>query len=97
MFEEVFGIPAHPLLVHAAVVFVPLQILAAFAYALVPFVRHYIAWLVAGLAALAPATALLAQESGEAFQERLVRNKTVGDELIKQIHMNTARTRTNCS
>jgi hypothetical protein len=86
VFEEVFGIPAHPLLVHAAVVFVPLQILAAFAYALLPFARHYIAWLVAGLAALAPATAWLAQESGEAFQERLVRNKTVGDELIKQIN-----------
>ena len=37
MFEEFAGIPAHPLLVHAAVVFVPLLALAAVAYAFLPF------------------------------------------------------------
>lgn len=90
MFEEVFGIPAHPLLVHAAVVFVPLQILAAFVYAFVPFVRHYIAWLVIGLAVVAPASALLAKESGEAFQERLIRKGTAGPELLTQIKQHSS-------
>ena len=41
MFEEFQGIPAHPLLLHAAVVFVPLLALATIAYAFVPFVRPH--------------------------------------------------------
>jgi hypothetical protein len=85
VFEVVFGIPAHPLLVHAAVVFVPLQILAALAYAFVPFVRRFVLWLVIGLAFLAPVTVLLATLSGEAFEERLIRNGTLGSGLLAQV------------
>lgn len=73
MFEEVLGIPAHPLIVHAAVVLVPLQILAAFTYALVPIARRHIAWLVVSLAVVAPATAFVAKLSGDALRERLIR------------------------
>jgi len=29
VFEEILGIPAHPLLIHAAVIFIPLQVAAA--------------------------------------------------------------------
>jgi uncharacterized membrane protein len=83
VFEEVLGIPAHPLLVHAAVVFVPLQVLAAFAYALVPFVRRFIAWLVIGIAVIAPLTALFAKLSGDAFRDRLVRKGTSGPFLVQ--------------
>jgi heme/copper-type cytochrome/quinol oxidase subunit 2 len=83
--ETVFGIPAHPLIVHAAVVFVPLQILAAFAYAFVPFVRRFIVWLVIGLAVVAPVSVFLAKESGDAFQERLIRNGMAPPALLDQI------------
>ena len=90
MLETVFGIPTHPLIVHAAVVFVPLQILAAFAYAFVPLVRRFIAWLVSGLALVAPVSVFLAKESGDAFQERLVRNGTAGPALLDQIKLHNS-------
>jgi hypothetical protein len=74
VFEEILGIPAHPLLVHAAVVFVPLQVLAAIAYAAVPFTRRSIWWAVLGLAVLAPIAAWAAKLSGQAFRDRLIRH-----------------------
>jgi hypothetical protein len=83
VFEEILGIPAHPLLVHAAVVFIPLQVAAALVYALVPFARRYIAWFVVGVAVVAPAAALFAKLSGDAFRARLVRNNAGGDLLVK--------------
>jgi hypothetical protein len=74
MFDEILGVPAHPLLVHAAVVFIPLQILAAYAYGLVPFTRRYVGWAVLALAVLGPVTAFVAKESGEKLEERFIRN-----------------------
>ena len=74
MFEEFLGIPAHPLLVHAAVVFVPLQVLAAIAYAAVPFTRRYVWWAALGLAVIAPICAWAAKLSGQAFRDRLIRH-----------------------
>jgi hypothetical protein len=85
LFEEVFGIPAHPLLVHAAVVFVPVQILTALGYAFVPFARRLIAWLVVALAVVAPLTAVLAKLSGDAFQKRLISRGTAGPPLLAKI------------
>jgi hypothetical protein len=85
LFEEVFGIPAHPLLVHAAVVFVPVQILTALAYAFVPFARRLIAWLVVALAVVAPLTALFAKLSGDAFRNRLISRGTAGPPLLAKI------------
>jgi hypothetical protein len=90
LFEEVFGIPMHPLLVHAAVVFVPLQILAAFAYAIVPYVRRLIAWLVVALAVVAPLAALFSKLSGDAFRARLVRNGTVGPPVLDKISQHSS-------
>jgi hypothetical protein len=71
LFEEFMGIPAHPLLIHAAVVFVPLLALAAAAYAVLPFLRPHIRLVLAGLAVIGPLTAVLAKLSGDAFFERL--------------------------
>jgi len=85
VFEEIFNIPAHPLIVHGAVVFVPLQIMAAFAYALVPFVRRYTAWAVVGLAVLAPAAAYAAKLSGQALRDRLIRNGTSDAGILAKI------------
>jgi hypothetical protein len=72
VFEEFSGIPMHPLVVHGAVVFLPLQVLAAIAYAVVPWTRRQIAWLVAGLAVIGPIAAFVARASGQALRDRKV-------------------------
>lgn len=72
MFDEFMGIPAHALLVHAAVVFVPLLVLAGVVYAVVPRLRSRIGWAVVLLAVVGPVAALLAKLSGEELQEVLV-------------------------
>jgi uncharacterized membrane protein len=70
VFEEIAGLPMHPLTVHAAVVFVPLLVLVSLAYALVPRVRPKVAWAAVTLAVVAPVTAAVAALSGDAFQQR---------------------------
>jgi uncharacterized membrane protein len=70
VFEEFNGLPLHPLAVHAAVVFVPLLVLASLAYALVPRWRTRVGWLAALLAVIAPISAVVARMSGESFAER---------------------------
>src|SRR5690348_2758975 len=72
MFETVLGIPAHPLLVHAAVIFVPLQALSAVVYAFLPGLRPKITWAVVGLAVIGPGAAWFARLSGQAFRQRLI-------------------------
>lgn len=71
MFDELFGLPAHPLIVHAPVVLVPLVALVAVAYAVVPRLRRHLWWLLAPLALAAAGSAVFAVESGEALQARL--------------------------
>jgi hypothetical protein len=71
LFEEILGIPAHALLVHAAVIFVPLQVAAAIAYSLVPWARRNTGWLVVALAVVGPLTAWFAKLSGEALRTRM--------------------------
>jgi hypothetical protein len=85
MFEEFSGIPLHPLLVHAAVVFVPLQVLAVTAYIILPFLRRFITWVVVALALVGPLTAFAAKLSGDAFRRRLIRNHTVGPEILSKV------------
>lgn len=79
------GIPAHPLLVHAPVVFVPLLILVGIGYALVPPLRRYLGWVAIVLAIAAPGAAFLAKLSGDAFRARLVRNGTATPEVLTDI------------
>jgi hypothetical protein len=69
VFDEINGLPAHPLVVHAAVVFVPLLCLAAVVYALVPRVRANIGWAAAALSVVAPAAAWFARLSGESLRD----------------------------
>jgi hypothetical protein len=84
MFEEFRGIPLHPLLVHAAVVFVPLFVASVIGYALVPRLRAFLGWLTAALAVVAPLAALFSKLSGDAFRARLVhRGLRPGDLLGK--------------
>lgn len=65
------GIPAHPLLIHAAVVFVPLLALTTVGYAVLPILRPHLRLVLAALAVLGPIAALLARLSGDAFFERM--------------------------
>ncbi|MEV4656921.1 DUF2231 domain-containing protein [Micromonospora sp. NPDC049301] len=85
MFEEFMGIPAHPLVLHAAVVFVPLLALLAVAYALVAPVRPHTRWVLALLAVGAPVSALLAKLSGDAFFERMRSANRVTPEFLPKL------------
>jgi len=69
--QTLFGLPAHPLIVHAAVVLIPLAALGTVAIALWSEARRRIGWIVVVFAAVAFVTALLAQGSGQALEERV--------------------------
>jgi uncharacterized membrane protein len=85
VFETILGIPAHPLLIHAAVVFVPLLIVGALAYVLIPRLRGRIGWAVALLAIVGPLSALAAKLSGDAFRARLVTRHLASAQIISKV------------
>jgi glucan phosphoethanolaminetransferase (alkaline phosphatase superfamily) len=72
VFDQVNGLPVHALVLHAAVVFVPLLALGAVVYALVARWRPKIGWAVVLLAVAAPASALVAKLSGSELYNRLL-------------------------
>ena len=69
--EELFGLPAHPLVVHAAVVLLPLAALLTVLCAAIPRARRWYAPVALGLALVAVAAVGLAQGSGEELEEHL--------------------------
>lgn len=77
MFNTIGGIPTHPLLIHAAVVFIPLLIVSAIVYAIWPRVRGKIWWAVVALAIIGPVAALFAKLSGQDLRQHLI-NTGVG-------------------
>ena len=77
----VFGVPTHPLTVHAAVVLVPLAVIAVVVAALWPAARRRYGPVVLILATLALVSVPVAKESGESLARRLP-----GTPLIQQ-HM----------
>lgn len=81
LLEEFMGVPIHPLLVHAPVVFIPLLALLAFGYALVARVRPHTRWVLGLLALATPVSALLAKLSGDAFFRRLQSRNQVTPEF----------------
>lgn len=85
VFETVLGVPAHPLLIHAAVVFVPLLIIGAVGYAVLPRFRARINWAVAALAVVAPLSALLAKLSGDALRARMARLRLASPQMLDKI------------
>jgi predicted lysophospholipase L1 biosynthesis ABC-type transport system permease subunit len=88
--DEVLGIPAHPLLIHATVVFVPLLVLGAIVYPLWPDVRSRIGWAVIALAVIAPFTVLLAKVSGDTFKRRLIRRHLVSPQTLAKVTQHQA-------
>ena len=70
-FDLVNGIPVHPLVVHAAVVFVPLTALGMIVMAIWPRFSAKLGWLVAASAVLATVFSFAAKESGEVLEGRV--------------------------
>lgn len=71
---EINGLPAHVLVVHAAVVFVPLAAVVALVYALMPRWRWATRLLSVGLGAVALGAVVAAYYSGKNFEDRFTKN-----------------------
>jgi uncharacterized membrane protein len=69
LFDSIFGLPGHPLLVHAAVVLVPLAAIGTIVIAFWPAARNRIGWIAAALGVVGFFFAFFAKESGEALLE----------------------------
>lgn len=65
--DSLFGLPAHPLVVHAAVILVPLAAIGTIVIAVWPAARRRVGWIVAGIGVVGFFFAFLAKESGEAL------------------------------
>jgi hypothetical protein len=74
----VFGLPLHPLVVHAVVVLVPLAALGTAAVALWPTARRRFGWLVVVVTALATLSIPVATSSGEGLEHSLPRSPAIG-------------------
>ena len=77
MLDQVNGLPVHVLVLHAAVIFVPLLGLGAIVYGLVVPWRPKLGWAVALLAITAPIAALITKLSGTEFYNRLLSEERV--------------------
>lgn len=88
MLDTIFGIPIHPLIVHATVVAVPAAALAVLLYAVWPRFRAWSGWGPLALAVAAVVLAPLTTSSGEALEHRVGESSLVrehaelGDMLI---------------
>jgi hypothetical protein len=70
-FDLVDGLPVHPLVVHAAVVLVPLVALGLLVMVVSPRFSRSLGWLVAAGSVVAVGASWVAKESGEALAERI--------------------------
>ncbi|UUZ58306.1 DUF2231 domain-containing protein [Nocardioides sp. B-3] len=64
---EINGVPLHPLVVHAVVIFGPLAALTGLAYAFVPAWRWLLRWPLVALSLVVAATAIVAVAAGESL------------------------------
>ena len=74
---KLFGLPAHPLLVHVPIVLLPIVALATLGMAVVPAWRARIGWIVVALAGVAVLGVQLALGSGEALEKHVPRSKVL--------------------
>lgn len=86
MFDTIFGLPMHPLVVHAVVVLAPLAAMLVVAIALRPSWRTGpLAWLTVLLATVATVATPVATQSGEALARRVgdpEQHASLGEALI---------------
>jgi uncharacterized membrane protein len=84
LFQYILGIPAHPLVVHFAIVLVVLLVAGSVVYALVPPLRRRIGWVVGLLAVAGPLAAWVAKQSGQEL-DKLVRAQGYPAEFMAQV------------
>jgi len=77
--RSIFGLPAHPLIVHVVVVLLPLAAVTLIVAALVPRARRIAAPLALGLALVSTAAVLGAEQSGEVLQGQVKETTLVRD------------------
>ena len=84
MFDFVFGLPMHALVIHAVVVFVPLSALCTVAYVARPSWRWVLRWPTVAGALISGVSAFVAAESGERLLVRVstTRASTTNFELL---------------
>ncbi|CAM8625154.1 hypothetical protein MCETE7_00992 [Acidimicrobiia bacterium] len=85
MLDSLFGLPGHPLIVHGAVVLVPLAALGTIVMALWPAARNRMGWIVAGVGVVGFFFTYFAKESGEALLETV----KVTDAVDAHVQMGT--------
>jgi hypothetical protein len=85
VFEEISGLPLHPLAVHAPLVLVPLLIAVTVGYAVIPPLRRWLGWTVVALSLAAPVSVLVARTSGNAFRDRLGARDQLPAELAGKV------------
>jgi hypothetical protein len=71
MFDELFGLPAHPLLIHAPVVLVPIVAIAAIVLAAKSSWRRRAGWAPTVVMVVIVAMLFAARESGQALDDQL--------------------------
>ena len=86
---KIDGLPIHPLIVHAAVVFTPLAALAALGYALVPRWRERLRIVMAILVGVALVSIVAAYLSGNDFRnsKAFYRQGEIGDRVDTHRHL----------
>lgn len=72
MFDQVFGLPVHALVIHLVVVLAPLAALTAVAYAVRPGWRLALRWPTVVLAVVTGASSFVAAQSGKQLEHRLL-------------------------
>src|SRR5689334_22767036 len=77
--NELFGLPAHPLIVHVVVALLPLSAIATVVAAVLPRVRRYLAPVAFAFALIATISTRLAEQSGESLEEKVDRTELVRD------------------
>jgi hypothetical protein len=77
MFDTFFGLPLHPLVVHATEVIVPLAALLVVLTAAWPRVRRWAGYLTLGVTLVALVLVPISKESGEKLQARVGKNPLI--------------------
>lgn len=75
--SDIMGLPAHPLIVHAVVVLVPLAALGLFLSAVWPAARDKIGWITVGISAVCLVMLPFVTGSGENLEERVDESQLV--------------------
>jgi hypothetical protein len=77
MLDTLFGLPVHPLVVHATTVVVPAAALAVLLAAVWPRFRRWAGWMPLALSVLAVVLTPLSTESGESHERRVGRSDLI--------------------